>query len=506
MTQKSDNRGTDYPPPFPARGYGFTEYAPVRNWIGGAWCDGVAGALPVVNPRHGRAMGEVTLSDAGDTARAVEAAKAAFPGWRATPFKERAQVLFRLKQLMERDVDELAWLLSHENGKVHGQAVGSVLKAIECVEMGCSIPNMAAGEQIDVSRGINCSVTYEPLGVCAGVAPFNFPFMVPLWMLPQALAAGNSFVLKPSEQVPYGAMRLAALLDEAGLPPGVFNVVNGAKEAVETLVTHDDVKAVGFVGSSRVARIVYEKGAAAGKRVLGLGSAKNHLLVVPDADLDLTAETVAASFTGCAGQRCMAAAVMVAVGNVQKIIDNIATRAAAIRLGEEMGPIISGEAYLRITALIDGAEKMGARVLVDGRGATVEGCPGYWIGPTILDNVTPEMPAYGKEIFGPVLSILHVDTLDEAIALENRNPYGNAAAIFTSRGGVARYAIERFEAGMCGVNIGVPVPREPFAFGGWNESKFGHGDMTGFDGFRFWTRPRKVTARWDTQIDETWMS
>jgi len=495
-----------YPPPFAARSYAFEEYVPVKNWINGRWHDGDSGSQPVYNPRHGMLMGPVTLSSSEDVARAVAAAKSAFPGWRATPIKERVQVLYRLKSLMERDLEELVWLLSHENGKIYAQAKGSVLKGIECVEMGCSLPNMVPGGQIDVSRGINCQVTYEPLGVCAGVTPFNFPTMVPLWMLPQALVAGNTFVLKPSEQVPYGALKLAALLDEAGLPPGVLNTVNGVKPAVEALVDHPDVVAVGFVGSSRVARIVYERTARAGKRALCLGSAKNHLVVVPDADVELTATTVVGSSYGCAGQRCMAASVMVAVGDVQPIIDRMIEVAGAIRLGEEMGPIISKAAAERMVRIIDDAERMGAKVLVDGRGATVDGCPGHWVGPTILDEVTPEMEAYQQEIFGPVLSIVRQQSLDEAIALENSNPYGNAAAIFTTRGGVARYAIERFEAGMCGVNIGVPVPREPFSFGGWNESKFGHGDLTGFDGFRFWTRPRKVTTKWASHSDETWMS
>ncbi len=506
MNAIDDGAVAAYPPAFPARGYDFTRYVPARSWIGGLWRDGSAGTEPVLNPRYGKAIGEVSLSSAEDTALAVDAARTAFPEWRDTPIKERVQVLYRLKHCMQRDLEELIWVVSHENGKVREQAEGSVLKAIECIEMGCSIPNMAAGGQIDVSRGINCRVTYEPLGVCAGVTPFNFPIMVPFWMLPQALVAGNTFVLKPSEQVPYGAVKLAALLHEAGLPPGVLNVVQGKREAVEALVDHKDVKAMGFVGSTPVARAVYERGTVLGRRMLCLGSAKNHLLVVPDADLELTADTMVASFTGCSGQRCMAAAVMVAVGDVQGVIDRMVDIAREIRLGEDMGPIISGAALERITGLIDGAEKMGARVIVDGRGAGVEGCPGNWLGPTLIDGVTPEMPAYREEIFGPVLCIVHTDSLDEALDLENRNPYGNAASIFTTRGGVARYALERLEAGMCGVNIGVPVPREPFSFGGWNASKFGHGDLTGLDGFRYWTRPRKVTEKWATHEDETWMS
>jgi malonate-semialdehyde dehydrogenase (acetylating)/methylmalonate-semialdehyde dehydrogenase len=492
---------------FPARGYDFQPYVDCHNWIGGQWVPAASGAtLEVVNPRHNKSLGQVADSSFDDVTAAVAAAKAAFTGWRATPLKERVQVMYRLKELMTRDLEELVWLLSHENGKTYAQAKGSVMKGIECVEFGCSVPNMASGEHLDVSRGINCAVTHEPLGVCAGIVPFNFPTMVPLWMLPQALVTGNTFVLKPSEQVPYGSMKLALLLKEAGLPDGVLNIVNGRKDTVEAICDHKDIKAVAFVGSTRVAKLVYERASKTTKKVLCLGGAKNHLLVVPDADTELTADTVVASSYGCAGQRCMAASVMVAVGDVQHIIDRMVEKTEAIELGEGMGAIINPQSMERITNYIAQAEKLGAKVLVDGRGASVAGQPGSWVGPTILDNVSPDMPAGCEEIFGPVLSIVHVDTLDQALAVENDNAYGNASAIFTTNGGVARYAIDRMEAGMCGVNIGVPVPREPFAFGGWNDSKFGHGDISGMDGFRFWTRPRKVTSRWATANDATWMS
>jgi len=492
---------------FTARSYDFLPYVDCPNWIDGEFVPAESGnTLEVTNPRHGKVMGRVADSAGPDVARAVAAAGRAFPAWRETPYKERVQVLFRLKRLMEAATDELSWLVSHENGKTFEEGKASVLKGIECVEFGCSLPNLAQGQQLDVSRGINCEVAYEPIGVCAGVTPFNFPVMVPLWMLPQALVSGNTFVLKPSEQVPYGVMRLALLLREAGLPDGVLNVVNGRRDTVEALADHPGIAAMAFVGSTRVARAVYQRGTATGKRMLCLGGAKNHLVVVPDADPELTAQTVVASSFGCAGQRCMAASVMVAVGDVQPIIDRMKTVAEGIDLGKDMGAIISPEARERINRYIDEAEAAGARVLVDGRKAKVDGAPGNWIGPTILDGVTPDMPAATEEIFGPVLSILHVDKLDQAIALENRSPYGNAAAIFTTNGGTARYATERFRAGMCGVNIGVPVPREPFSFGGWFESKFGHGDITGYDGFRFWTNPRKVTSRWEVATDRTWMS
>ncbi|MFT7581684.1 MAG: malonate-semialdehyde dehydrogenase (acetylating)/methylmalonate-semialdehyde dehydrogenase, partial [Myxococcota bacterium] len=325
------------------------------------------------------------------------------------------------------------------------------------------------------------------------------------WMLPQALVAGNTFVLKPSEKVPYGSLKIAHMLKAAGLPDGVFNVVNGGREAVEAIAEHPDIKAIGFVGSTKVAQIVYERGAATGKRVLALGGAKNHLVLVDDADYDLVTSNVPDSAFGCAGQRCMAASALIAVGDVQRFVDGIAEYTRSKVLGKDIGSVIDAASVERIVRYIDQAEASGAKVIVDGRGAKGPNGEGHWVGPTVLDHVSPDMPAGCEEIFGPVLSIMRVDTLDEAIAIENNNPYGNAAAIFTGNGGVARYAVDRFKAGMCGVNIGVPVPREPFAFGGWNDSKFGHGDMTGMDGLRFWTNPRKVTTKWAKQIDQTWM-
>jgi malonate-semialdehyde dehydrogenase (acetylating)/methylmalonate-semialdehyde dehydrogenase len=380
-----------------------------------------------------------------------------------------------------------------------------VLKGVECAEFGASLPNAGIGEQLDVSRGVNCSQTHEPLGVVAGIVPFNFPIMVPMWMLPQALVAGNSFILKPSEQVPLSAIKLALLLEEAGLPKGVFSIVNGGPDAVNGLCDHPDIKAIAFVGSTKIARHVYSRASATGKLALCLGGAKNHLIMVPDADVALTTENVVGSFTGCAGQRCMAASVLLAVGDVQHIIDRIVARASTFVMGKDMGPVITKAAETRINGYIEGAEKQGCTILLDGRGKR-GGPDGYWVGPTIIDNVSPEMPAGCEEIFGPVISIVRVKTLDEAIAIENNNNYGNAACIYTTSGAVATYVVNRVEAGMVGVNVGVPVPREPFGFGGWNDSKFGAGNITGMDGFRFWTRPRKVTVKWALQKDATWMS
>ena len=486
----------------------FAHYGTAYNWIGGKLAPAIGGqTLDVTNPRYGKVMGQVVLSDARDMEVAIAAAKTALPGWKATPMKERAQVMYRLKALLERDMDELCWLLSAENGKTYAEAKGDIDKGIECIEFAASLPNLAAGGQIDVSRGVNCQLTYEALGIVGGVVPFNFPVMVPLWMIPNALVAGNCFILKPSEVVPFGALRLGQYLQMAGLPDGVFQTLNGQQPAVEALVDHPAVQAVGFVGSTKVAKLLFARGSALGKRMLCLGGAKNHVLVVPDADLDLTSSNIMASSFGCAGQRCMASSLMVAVGPTQRIIDAMVAAAGKIRLGEDMGAVISAAAKQRIERYIGEAEAAGAKVLVDGRNASVPGCPdGFWVGPTILDQVRADMPAACDEIFGPVLSIVRTRSLDEAIAIENNNAYGNGAAIFTSSGAVARYAVDRLEAGMVGVNIGVPVPREPFAFGGFHDSKFGHGDLTGWDGFRFWSRPKKVTSKWAPQADQNWMN
>jgi len=493
--------------PFTAKSYALTSFLPARNYIAGEWCDPLTSkdTLEVINPRHGKAMSQVLMSGKDDVAAAVRAGKAAFVDWSKWPIRDRAHVFYRLRAAMEKNIDELAWLLSHENGKLFAEAKAEVEKGIECVEYGCSLPNLAAGEKLEVSRGVTCEVVYAPLGVVAGVVPFNFPNMVPLWMLPQALVGGNAFVLKPSEQVPLSTMRLAQLFDECGLPKGVLNIVQGGQPVVEALCDHPDIAALGFVGSTKVAKAVYGRASSAGKRALCLGGAKNHLIVVPDADVAVTADNVVASFMGCAGQRCMAASVLIAVGDCDHIIEAVRARAAKLVTGTEMGPVTSEGAVRRITGYIDAAEKMGAKVIVDGRKATAD-AGGYWVGPTILDHVTMEMPASCEEIFGPVLSIIRVPNLERAIEIENANPYGNAASVYTTSGDVARRVMESVEAGMCGVNVGVPVPREPFGFGGWNASGFGAGNITGWDGYRFWTRQRKVTSKWSLQKDQTWMS
>lgn len=492
---------------FPAKTYDFTPFIPARNLIGGEWRDPATSPqrLDVVNPRYGKPMSTVAMSGADDVAAAVKAGTSAFADWREWPIRERAQVLYKLRELMVRNIDELSWLVSHENGKTFPEAKAEVEKGIECVEYGCSLPNLAAGNQLEVSRGVACEVVYEPLGVVAGITPFNFPLMVPLWMLPQALVGGNSFILKPSEQVPLSSLRLADMLTEAGLPRGVFSIVQGGREVVEAMCDHSGIKALGFVGSTKVAKLVYGRASMQGKRALCLGGAKNHLVVVPDADVELTAENVVASFVGCAGQRCMAASVLLAVGKVDHILDRVKAKAATIVAGKDLGPLTSEASVKRIRGYIDDAEQRGAKVVLDGRNAEgVKG--GYWVGPTIIDHCTMDMPAAKDEIFGPVLSVVRVDNIEHAIEIENANPYGNASSVYTSSGDVARRIMDRVEAGMCGVNVGVPVPREPFGFGGWNDSLFGHGNITGWDGYRFWTRQRKITSKWAVQKDQTWMS
>lgn len=493
-------------PNFTGNSYDFAPFVEPKNYVGGVWSTPTgSGRLEVVNPRHGRVIASFQESSAADIDAAVQAAKAAQADWKLWPLRERAHVLYKARGLMLQQLDEIAWLLSHENGKLFPEAQAEVLKGVECVEYGCSLPNLAANEKLEVSRGVTCETVHNPLGVVAGVTPFNFPFMVPLWMLPQALVGGNAFVLKASEVVPLCSLKLAQIFEDAGLPRGVLNLVQGGRTAVEALCDHPDIKALAFVGSTRVAKLVYGRASATGKKALCLGGAKNHLIVVPDADVELTAQNVMASYTGCAGQRCMAASVLVAVGEVDHIVEEVARQSRALVLGESLGPVISPAAVERITRYIDQAEALGAKVLVDGRGKRGPG-GGNWVGPTLLDRVSPDMPAGCEEIFGPVLSIVRVATLEQAIAIENNNPYGNAASIYTTSGDVAARVMEEVEAGMCGVNIGVPVPREPFGFGGWNDSKFGSGDITGWDGYRFWTRPRKITTKWALQKDQNWMN
>lgn len=464
--------------------------------------------LDVASPYTGAVVAKVAMSDERDVVRAVEAADRASRGWRETPIKERSQVLYRFRELVLANLDELSNLAALEAGKTIDEARAGIMKGIEVTEFALSLQNMDRGGVLEVSRGVTCEVRREPLGVVVGITPFNFPAMVPFWMFPIALTVGNSFILKPSEKVALTPTRLAELAKEAGYPDGVFSVVHGGREAVDALVAHPLVRAVGFVGSSPVARSVYEAATKQGKRALTLGGAKNPLIIVPDADRELTTQGVISSFTGCAGQRCMAASLLIGVGEVDGLVDAIATRAASLVLGRDMGAIIDAAALGRIRAAIDQAESMGAKILVDGRRATPPAGfeRGQWIGPTIIDRVGADWPAATTEIFGPVISIVRVPNLEAALAIDHANRYGNATSVFTSSGAVARRVADASTSGMIGVNVGVPVPREPFSFGGTKDSKFGHGDITGEEGVAFWSNLKKVTTKWATQSDATWMS
>jgi len=479
----------------------------LSNYIGGQEQSGKGEFLPVLSPLNGEVISKVPLSSAEEVDHAVQAARKAFPEWAAATLKERVQVFYRYRQLLEENMEALVALVSEENGKTESESRAEVEKSIEVTEFACSLPQIAAGEVEVVSQGVECRSERHPLGVVACITPFNFPNMVPHWTIPNALALGNTMVLKPSEQTPLSANRIAQLLKEAGLPPGVFNVVHGSRDTVEALCDHPDIQAISFVGSTRVAKVVYQRGTANFKRVLALGGAKNHLIVLPDANVEMTASNVAASMTGCCGQRCMAASVMIAVGDVEPIIERLCVEARKIVPGKNLGAVISQTAKERIEGYITEAENAGAKVLVDGRGVVVPGGEnGFYVGPTIVDHVTPDMPIAREEVFGPVLTILRAATVDEALAIENASPYGNAASVFTQSGGLARYVTDHASAGMIGVNVGVPVPREPFSFGGWNESKFGVGDITGKSSIEFWTKLKKITTKWNPEAKTNWMS
>jgi malonate-semialdehyde dehydrogenase (acetylating)/methylmalonate-semialdehyde dehydrogenase len=484
------------------------KYGLIDNYIGGQFVRASSGlTLMVHSPLDGNLLGQMPCSTTADLDAAVAAAQKAFLSWSRTPIKERVQVFFRYKYLLEQHLDELAALVSEENGKTRGEAVAEIEKCIELTEFATSLPQLVAGEVLEVSKGVECRTERVAVGVVASIVPFNFPAMVPNWTLPNALALGNCMIMKPSEKVPLSVGRLALLLREAGLPDGVFNIVNGDSEIVTAICDHPGIEAVSFVGSTRVAKLVYQRATQYLKRCLALGGAKNHLLVLPDAQPEMTAQNVAASMSGCAGQRCMAASAMVAVGNVDAIIDRICAEARKIIPGQNLGAVIDVAARDRIERYITEAERQGAVVLVDGRGYVVEGRErGTYVGPTVIDYVRPEMAIAREEVFGPVISIMRVGTLDEAIAIENASPYGNAASVFTQNGAYARYVIDRASAGMVGVNVGVPVPREPFSFGGWNESKFGVGDITGKSSIEFWTRLKKSTVKWNPEAGINWMS
>lgn len=478
----------------------------IPNFIGGAWTASTSSEkLPVTDPGTGELLGYVPLSNREDVDRAVRAAREAFPAWRATPAVERVRVLFRLKALLEAHADELAESVTREHGKTRAEARAELQRGIENVEHACGIPTLMMGETLeDIAPGIDCETVRQPLGVFAAITPYNFPVMIPLWFWPYAVATGNTVVLKPSEQDPLTHQRIVSLAMEAGLPPGVLNVVHGGREAVEALVEHPDVVGVSFVGSSAVARTVYAKAAAHGKRVQALGGAKNHMIVMSDVDYDRVNDALISSLFGSAGQRCLAGSVVVGVGEAYAPMrERFLDTAASLRLGYgldegvDMGPLISARHRERVIGYIDRGEKDGARMVLDGRNATVKGYEaGHWLGPTVFENVTPDMPLGREEIFGPVAALTHVKSLDEAIELMHRVEYGNATSIFTSSGRAAREFRYRAGMSMIGINIGVAAPMAMFPFGGSRASFYGDLKAQGSDAIAFYTDRRVVISRW----------
>ncbi|MBA4707661.1 CoA-acylating methylmalonate-semialdehyde dehydrogenase [Aquitalea aquatica] len=459
----------------------------------------------VFNPALGRSQAQVVLAEAQDVEAAVAAAHAAFPAWAALSPLKRSRILFRFKSILEERQRELAAVISSEHGKVESDAQGEVQRGLEVVEFACGIPQLLKGEYTEqVATGVDAWTMRQPLGVVAGITPFNFPAMVPMWMFPVALACGNSFILKPSERDPSASLLIAEWLKEAGLPDGVFNVLQGDKLAVDGLLTHPDVAAVSFVGSTPIARYIYETGAAHGKRVQALGGAKNHMVVLPDADLDMTIEALMGAAYGSAGERCMAISVAVAVGEVgDTLVARLAERTRQLRINigtdpkAEMGPLVTRQHLDKVSGYIAQGVAEGAALVVDGRGLVVPGCEeGFFIGGSLFDHVTPAMTIYQEEIFGPVLAVVRVDSLDAAVRLINQHAYGNGTAIFTRNGGAAREFAHRIQVGMVGINVPIPVPMAFHSFGGWKASLFGDHHMHGPEGVRFYTRMKAITSRW----------
>jgi malonate-semialdehyde dehydrogenase (acetylating)/methylmalonate-semialdehyde dehydrogenase len=487
----------------------FSNPVEILNLVGGQWIHSKSQTKQILkSPYDQHPFAVVSESTQEDISLAVLRAGEAFESWQRTPIKERCQILLTFRQLVLDQRENLARGISAESGKTPEEALQGLMKGLEVTEFAISLQNLSVGQKMEVSRGVSCEMRREPLGVVVGITPFNFPAMVPLWMFPIALALGNCFILKPSEKVPLTSQRLGDLLTQAGLPPGVFSVVNGGRSTVDALITHPEVQAVAFVGSTPVAQSLYQKATALGKRALCLGGAKNLLMVVPDADPEVIVPAVVQSFTGCAGQRCMAGSILVAVGPVDSLIDQIVVKTKSIQCGIHMGALIDTAARTRILGIIERALGEGAKLLLDGRSPNVPDCfkEGQWLAPTILDQVLPHFECAQTEIFGPVLSIIRVETLSEALALDRRLPYGNATSIFTTSGAIADQVAQNSPSGMIGINVGVPVPREPFSFGGTKRSKFGQGDITGESSLEFWTSLKKITTKWSLQKDQNWMS
>ncbi|MDP9018570.1 MAG: CoA-acylating methylmalonate-semialdehyde dehydrogenase [Candidatus Eremiobacteraeota bacterium] len=460
----------------------------------------------IYDPARGEIQARVALADEATVEQAVAAARAAFPGWSRTPLGKRQEILFNFRQLVRDHTSDLASILASEHGKIVNDAEGEIARALEVIDFACSLPQTLKGQFSEqVSRGIDTYSIRQPLGVCAGITPFNFPMMVPAWMFAIAIAAGNTFVLKPSERDPSASMLVADLFAKAGLPKGVFNVVHGDKVAVDALLHHPNVDAISFVGSTPIARYIYETAAKHGKRVQALGGAKNHMVIMPDADMDAAADALVSAAYGSAGQRCMAISASISVGGAaDDFMDHVRDRIAKIKMGpghdrnNDMGPVVSPEAQARVLALIEAGHQAGATLSVDGRAAKVAGHErGFFVGPTLFDHVKPEMSIYSQEIFGPVLVNLRAQTLEEALGIIARNPYGNGTSIFTRDGAAARKFQSEVEVGMVGINVPIPVPVGYYSFGGWKHSLFGDLHIYGEDGFRFYTRGKVVTSRWE---------
>jgi malonate-semialdehyde dehydrogenase (acetylating) / methylmalonate-semialdehyde dehydrogenase len=476
----------------------------INHWIGGRIVEGASGRSgPVYDPALGRQSGEVDFAAPEEVDRAVQTAKEAFPAWRATSLSKRTAIFFTIRDLVHERREDIARLLTAEHGKVLSDALGEVARGLEVIEYCCGIPELLKGEFSEqASTGLDVYSIRQPLGVVAGITPFNFPAMVPMWMWAPALACGNTFVLKPSEKDPSASLYTAELLKEAGVPDGVFNVVNGDKVAVDSVLEHPDIKAVSFVGSTPIARYVYETGTKHGKRVQALGGAKNHMIVLPDADIEMAADAAVSAAYGSAGERCMAISQVVAVGDAaDKLVKAIEARLPKIKVGNglkpdvEMGPLVTREHRDKVASYIDSAKEQGAEVVADGRESVPNG-DGFFLGVSLLDNVTPEMDAYKDEIFGPVLGVTRVGTYNDAVQLVNDNPYGNGTAIFTRDGGVARQFQFDVQAGMVGINVPIPVPVAYYSFGGWKNSLFGDTHIYGPEGINFYTRGKVVTSRW----------
>lgn len=472
----------------------------VLNFINGQYVQASGKQkIDVTDPATEEIIAKITCSSVGDVDTAVQHAKTAQRKWAAETVKTRVQPLFKLKQLMEDNMDTIVELVRKENGKNVAEGKASTMKGIETIEWATSLPQMAAGKFLEVSRGITCRDVRDPVGVVTCIVPFNFPIMVPMWTVPIALGCGNAVILKPSEKVPLTMNYVAGLIKQAGIPDGVFQIVNGGRETVEALTDHPEIKALTFVGSSAIAKLVSQRAIKSGKRALCLGGAKNHLCVLPDANYDMCTTDIMNSFAGSTGQRCMAASVLVVVGDVKQLFfDLLISKAKALTAGQQpgqIGPVIDETSKTRILRYINEAEtRDGAEVLVDGRNWSSK--KGFWVGPTILLHKSAKDAAVVDEIFGPILSVVNVNTFDEALEIENRNPYGNAASIYTSVGKNSEYFLSRFSSAMLGVNVGVPVPREPFSFGGMNGSNFGVGDITGDNCMEFFTQRKKITQKW----------